>query len=70
MTPPNDLAGLSIRPSDVMRGAKNAVLVDGVIHVSPAMWDLIRHSHGEELRKVLEAIRVIQTPGAIKLRRD
>lgn len=51
--------GLPIRKCDFMAGAKHAVKADGIIHVSPAIMDLIHHTKGDELKRLLNSISVL-----------
>ena len=55
--------GISIQVSPALTGSKRAVQFgDGPIVVSPAMYDLIRHADGGELRRLLESIELLRLP--------
>lgn len=53
------LHALPIAVSTHMAGTKKAVKMNGTVYVSPAMHDLIRHAEGDELRRILEAIPLL-----------
>ncbi len=52
--------GLRVIVLETMAGAKRAVQTGSRLYVSPAMWDLISHSDGEELAAMLRRISVLQ----------
>ena len=53
------LAGFGLAVSEHLRGSKRAVKSGDTIYVSPAMYDLIRHAEGEELRRLLVSIPLL-----------
>lgn len=53
------ISGVPVKVNPALSGSKNAVSIAGEIHVSPAMFELMRHAEGDELRRLLEAIKVI-----------
>lgn len=65
---PIPLTAIPIAVSSFMVGFKYAVQFgDGPIYVSPAMYDLIRHATGDELKTLLEHLPVKQLPPLPKL---
>jgi len=57
------LFGMEIRVNDLMVGSKSAVASDGVIHVSPAMFDLMRHAEADDIRRLMDSIPVLKVSG-------
>jgi hypothetical protein len=57
-----DLAGLSIKVSQLLAGSKRAFKQGGTVYVSPAMYDLIRNADEAELRHLLANIRLVEIP--------
>jgi len=51
--------GIPIKPSEFLEGKKFAVYVDGILHVSPAMWSLMQGATAEELAALARSIKVI-----------
>ena len=51
--------GIPIKPAEHLRGADKAIKQGGVIHVSPAMYDLIRNAGPDELRDLIGSIKVM-----------
>lgn len=57
--------GVEVRVSPALIGGKRAVRFGGgPIHVSPAMYDLMRHADPAELRRLMESIEVLNLPAA------
>jgi hypothetical protein len=57
---PNSLlSGFRVEPSDGLIGSKRAVQIGDTIHVSPAMWDLMKNANQNELQHLLSKIEVI-----------
>lgn len=57
------LGGIGIKVDKTLIGCKNAVRIgNGDIHVSPAMYDLIKHADEKELRHLLESIKLLTIP--------
>jgi hypothetical protein len=54
------LVGMPVKASSYLVGSKQAVEMDGVLYVSPAMFDLMRHAEGDELERLLAAIPVLR----------
>ena len=50
------LSGIPIVECPSMVGQKKAVRMNGTIYLSPAMMDLVRHTEGDELERLLAAI--------------
>lgn len=59
----DSFSGVRIAVSNALVGSTKAVQFgDGPIHVSPAMWDLMKHADKAELRRLLESIHVVRIP--------
>jgi hypothetical protein len=56
------VSALPVRVNQWLVGSKQAVDFGGVIHVSPAMFELLRHAEGDELERLLQAIPVVTIP--------
>jgi hypothetical protein len=52
--------GIPVVVSKALTGAKQAVFTEGTLHVSPAMFELMRHAEGDELEKLLANIPMVQ----------
>lgn len=48
-----------IRVSAWLEGGRRAILMHGIVHVSPAMWELLSRADGDELLRLLESIEVL-----------
>lgn len=59
---PDMLAGLRVEVCRYLAGSKRGLRMGQTVYVSPAMFDLIRHAEGDELRTLLEAIEVVTIP--------
>lgn len=57
------LYGVPIHVNETLVGSKVAIWMQNGVHVSPAMFDLMKHSEGDELESVLKAIQVIDLRG-------
>lgn len=57
------LAGFEIRCSPTMAGQSKCVKLGGVIHVSPAQWDLLKNARGDELKHLLENLPMLDMDG-------
>lgn len=59
-----DRAGveLPIRPNGWMAGMKQAASMNGVVHLSPAMYSLVSTASDQELEHLLESIQVVELP--------
>jgi hypothetical protein len=54
------IGGYEIQVSKYLEGMKKAVKLNGIIYLSPAMWDLVKHAETqEELRHLLENIPLV-----------
>lgn len=53
------LNNVEIQVNEQMVGAKQAVVLNGIVVVSPAMWDLIVHASPEELERLLSQIKLL-----------
>ena len=53
------LSGTPVRVSQSMTGVKTAVMLNGEIIVSPAMWSLMSNSNQEELKSLLDSIEIM-----------
>jgi hypothetical protein len=64
MIVPMDLpiAAQPVQVNQWLVGSKQAIDFGGVIHVSPAMFELLRHAEGDELERLLQAIPVVTIP--------
>ena len=51
--------GIPIKVSEYMAHCKKAVFVDGVLHVSPAMYSLMQGATSEELEQLLANLPVL-----------
>jgi hypothetical protein len=56
------LSGLKVSASEYMAGAKKAVLCGGTVHVSPAMWALMKDATPEELEHLLRNLPCLVLP--------
>lgn len=58
------LHALEIVVAPHLKGSKRAVRfgAEARIHVSPAMYDLIRHANAEELATLMRAIEIVNLP--------
>jgi hypothetical protein len=54
------LFGFAVQECRWMAGSKKALRVGRTIYVSPAMMDLIRHAEGDELRRLLGSIPLVE----------
>ena len=52
--------GINVVVAAYLAGGKKAVLSNGTLYVSPAMFDLIRHANRAELQRVMAAIDVVE----------
>lgn len=55
-----NMIGTNIKANKMLKGQRDAYMIDGVIQVSPAMYTLITKSTGEELDHVLKKIYVVE----------
>ena len=53
------LHGVPIIVNETLIGSKVAIYMQDGVHVSPAMFDLMKNSEGDELNSVIKAIQVI-----------
>lgn len=58
----SQLFGFKIQSNTNMVGAKKAIRQGDTIHVSPAMFDLISHAEGDELKRLLGFIPLLHLP--------
>jgi hypothetical protein len=56
------LFGFAVQECRWMVGMKKALRVGRTIYISPAMMDLIRHAEGDELRRLLGSIPMVEIP--------
>jgi hypothetical protein len=58
------LHALEIVVGPHLKGSKRAVRfgTEARVHVSPAMYDLIRHANAEELKALMGAIEIVNLP--------
>ena len=64
------LDGIRIEVSDFMADSSTAVLIDGVLKVSPAMWSLMEGATPEELNHLFENLKVLNLDNISKMTRD
>ena len=55
------LAGLTVTVDQRLTGASNAVIEGRELHVSPAMYSLMRNASPDELQKLCEQIGCLDT---------
>jgi hypothetical protein len=60
---PIPLHAIELAVSPALVGSKRALQFgDGPVHVSPAMYDLIRHATPDELQSLLKQIQILRLP--------
>lgn len=58
------LCGIEVRCMQSMIGQAKCVKLGGVIHVSPAQWDLLKHAKGDELKHLLANLPMLDMDGS------
>lgn len=56
------LTGFYIQVSQALRGSKRAVRMGDTIFLSPAMYELAKAAEGEELKRLLGQIPLLELP--------
>lgn len=55
--------GFSLHVEPMLAGGRKSVLVGGrKLYLSPAMYDLVSHAEGDELRRILSRIELVHFP--------
>lgn len=57
------MCGIEVRVMSSMVGQSKCVKLGGVIHVSPAQWDLLKNARGDELKHLLENLPMLDMDG-------
>lgn len=57
------LSGIEVRCMQSMIGQNKCVKLGGVIHVSPAQWELMKDARGDELLHLLKHLPVLDMDG-------